>query len=166
MAMNNNLLQSLNTCTRFCTILQNAADFEKDEFINAVLSLLPRIYVDFLEYQPLEEDCYDEWARSYVDEMMYDSIRKNIGALMGEDDIFLETFEQDMKYSDTPIAASISEALADIYQPLFNFVEEVREGGAETLENAFSVCRANFQDYWSQTLCNVMRALNNLRLNC
>ncbi len=40
---------------------------------------------------------------------------------MGEDDVFLETFEEDMKYSDTPVAASVSESLADIFQPLYNF---------------------------------------------
>ena len=82
---------------------------------------------------------------------------------MGPDDTFLETFEQDMKYSDTPIAASVSESLADIYQPLYNFIMIVRETEGSELVGAYLECHENFETYWSQTLCNVLRALNNIR---
>ncbi len=82
---------------------------------------------------------------------------------MGEDDVFLETFEEDMKYSDTPVAASISESLADIFQPLYNFISVVKDSEGDNAAGAFRECKENFESYWSQTLCNVMRALNNIR---
>ena len=85
--------------------------------------------------------------------------------LMGEHDVFLETFEEDMKYSDTPVAASISESVADIFQALYNFISIVKETEGDSLEGAYMECRENFAAYWSQTLCNVMRALNHLRYN-
>ena len=82
---------------------------------------------------------------------------------MGPDDIFLETFEEDMKYSETPIAASISESLADLFQPLYNFISVVKDSEGDKLVEAYINCKEDFISYWSQTLCNVLRALNNVR---
>lgn len=146
----------------YCTLLENARNFEKEEFISEVLNCLPRIYIEFLDLKPEDSLLEYEYFPSYVDEDFYESIRLKVEGLMGADDIFLETFEEDMKYSDTPIAASISECLADIFQPLYNFISIVRESESEQALEAYRECRENFVGYWSQTLCNVMRALNNL----
>ncbi|MDE6578646.1 MAG: DUF5063 domain-containing protein, partial [Muribaculaceae bacterium] len=78
-------------------------------------------------------------------------------------DTFLETFKEDMKYSDSPIAASIAESLADIFQPLFNFASIVRDTEGDSIVEAFLQCKENFEEYWSQTLCNVLRALNHVK---
>jgi hypothetical protein len=113
--------------------------------------------------QPMFEDNFYSGSASYVDEDYYESVRRGVETLMGEDDTFLETFEEDMKYSDTPIAASVAESLADIFQDLFNFVSVVKDSeGAQTME-ALGECKENFEAYWSQTLCNVLRALNHYR---
>lgn len=109
-----------------------------------------------------EEDGTGSFYPSYVDEDYYENVRRHIESLLGPDDVFLETFEEDMKYSDTPIAASISECLADIFQPLYNFISIVKESDGDELEGAYRECKENFAAYWSQSLCNVLRALNNL----
>jgi len=70
-----------------------------------------------------------------------------------------------MKYSDTPVAASISESLADIFQVLFNFISTIREATDETVRVAINSVRDDFRSYWSATLCNVLRALNQLKIN-
>ena len=174
--------------TEYCVRLEKAAEAEVKEFVGSMLRLLPKIYIEFMDIAPgraasgdagsdmrsydaeedfdslgpggLMEEEADEYYGSYTDETMYDGIRSRIEGLLGEDDVFLETFEDDMKYSDTPIAASISESLADIYQPLYAFVSLVRDSEGEHLEGAYRQCRADFVAYWSQSLCNVMRALN------
>ncbi|MCM1369324.1 MAG: DUF5063 domain-containing protein [Candidatus Amulumruptor caecigallinarius] len=153
--------------SNYCVCLENATEGDKSDFIVEILSLLPRIYWEFSELEPDEKTGFDEFQyfNSYVDEEYYDSIRRKVEMVMGPDDVFLETFENDMKYSDTPIAASISESLADIFQPLYNFISVVKESdGTQTLE-AYRECRESFIEYWSQTLCNVLRALNHLRFN-
>lgn len=149
----------------YCHTLEICRDFEPDDFVVRMLNLLPRLYLAFTDvkaedYVPLQEE---EYFETYVDEDFYDSIRRNVEMLLGPDDTFLETFEENMKYSDTPIAASISESLADIFQPLFNFVSIVRDTDGEKLEAAYLDCRENFESYWAQTLCNVFRALNHVR---
>lgn len=149
----------------YCSSLENCRDIERDDFVKDMLRTLPRIYCEFseLDMDDVAGASEFEYFPTYVDEDYYDSVRRNAEAVFGEDDIFLETFEEDMKYSDTPIAASVSESLADIFQPLYNFISVVKDSEGENAPGAFRECKENFEAYWSQTLCNVMRALNNLR---
>lgn len=164
--MRGRLLDIVSLCADYCFVCENAAEIEKEDFLDRMLTLLPRIYYEFFDLNPdivsLEE--FDFFS-SYVDDNYYESIRRHIEGVMGEDDTFLETFEEDMKYSDQPIAASIAESLADLYQPLFNFISIVKDSEGEKLTDAFLNCKEEFASYWSQTLCNVMRALNNIKFN-
>lgn len=160
------LMNIVSLSTAYCIALENARENDKQDFIAEVLDYLPRIYWEFSDLQYEESGLAEfEFFQDYVDEDYYESIRRNVESLLGPDDVFLETFEEDMKYSDTPVAASISESLADIFQPLFNFISIVKDTDGESIEVAFQECRENFMSYWSQTLCNVMRALNRLRFN-
>jgi len=149
----------------YCASLENCRDNDRDDFVKEMLGYLPRIYWEFsdLDFEDVSGTPGFEYFPSYVDEDYYESVRRQIEAVFGEDDVFLETFEEDMKYSDTPVAASISESLADIFQPLYNFISVVKDSDGENAADAFRECKENFEAYWSQTLCNVMRALNNLR---
>ncbi len=150
-------------CSAYCLTLEKAPEMEREDFVRETLSLLPRIYYQFLTVNP-ENAALDEgeYFQEYVDEDYYESIRRNVENMLGEDDVFLETFEEDMKYSDTPIGMSIAECLADIFQPLYNFISIVRETDGEKIGEAYSECRESFVSYWGQTLCNVLRALNNV----
>lgn len=161
------LMEVTALAARYCIALENCREDEKSEFLKTVLSLLPRIYWEFsdIKIEDVAGEAEFEYFPQYVDEDYYESIRRNVESLLGADDIFLETFEEDMKYSDTPLSASISECLADIFQPLYNFISVVKVSDGENLEGAFRECKENFEGYWSQTLCNVMRALNHLRYN-
>ncbi len=161
------LISVASLSARYCLALEKAREAEKRDFIVELLGYLPRLYWEFSDIR-VEDNSIDpeyEYFPEYVDEDYYETIRRNIETLMGEDDVFLETFEEDMKYSDTPVAASISESLADIFQPLYNFISVVNDSEGESLEKAFRECKENFEAYWSQSVCNVMRALNRLRYN-
>lgn len=156
---------------RYCVAVENASETEPKEFIAEMLRVLPRIYIEFNDLDlrrdsnELDPDDEHPYYGSYVDEDYYENVRRHIETLLGPDDTFLETFEEDMKYSDTPIAASISEYLADIFQPLYNFISIVKESDGDELEGAYNECHEDFVAYWSQTLCNVLRPLNNLFYN-
>ena len=149
----------------YCSTLENCREYEEEEFVKLMLNYLPRIYLEFSDIEAEEAGgAFDyEYFPTYVDEDFYESVRRNLEGVMGEDDTFLETFEEDMKYSDTPVAASVSESLADIFQPLYNFISIVKDSEGVNAEGAFRECKENFESYWAQTLCNVMRALNHIR---
>ena len=163
-ALRSRLMGVTALAARYCSAVENAADYGRLEFIIEILGYLPKLYVEFSD-PDMELGESDEYYSGYVDEDYYESVRRKMEMLFGEYDVFLETFEEDMKYSDTPVSASISESLADIFQALYNFISIVKDSEGDNVVGAYTECRENFASYWSQTLCNVMRALNNLRYN-
>lgn len=156
-----NTLAFIGLSNEYCVAVENARESERDDFVASMTRLLPRIYISASDLDA------DNQADSYIDEALdedyYDSVRRNIETLLGEDDSYLEVFEEDMKYSDTPIAASIAESLADIFQVLYNFLETVRDAPEDLINDAVTVVAEDFRHYWSRTLCNVLRALNAIR---
>lgn len=160
------LMSLTRLASEYCMTLENCREMEREEFISAMLGYLPRLYTEFLELdaESLGGEAEYEYFRTYVDEDYYETIRRNVEILMGPDDVYLETFEEDMKYSDTPVAASVSESLADIFQPLYDFISLMRDTAGENAAGAYADCREKFESYWSQTLCNVLRPLNALRI--
>ena len=159
----NRLLDAVTISKTYCETCQDALQYTKSEFTDRMLDLLPRIYWNLFDLSAGVSLGESEYFSDYVDESLYEEIRRGIAEVMGGSDIFLETFEEDMKYSETPISASISESLADIFQPLFNFISIVHDSEGAQLEEAFINCKEDFENYWSQTLCNVLRALNNIK---
>ena len=162
--INRNALTFIGLATEYCGTLEQAQELEREEFIDTMLRLLPRLYITMSDVRPDTASQLEEFEPlgTYVEESHYEQIRASIATLLGEEDTYLETFEQDLKYSDTPIAASISEGLADIYQDLANFLTPVRDSEGALTEAAIAECRENFAAYWAQTLTNVMRPLNHL----
>ena len=157
------LINLVALCAEYCGSLENCREMETSELIETLLGQLPRIYYEFHDIDAGESVSLEDWevgVGAHLDEQQYENVRMQLAVAFGEDDTYLETFQRDMKYSDTPIATTISENLADIYQPLYDFVVEVRDSEGENLEEAYRACKEGFREYWSQTLCNVLRALN------
>lgn len=156
-------LELIRSVASYCAAMERADDMERHEFLETVTRTLPRIYLFFITLTP-EPEAVPMFSRmaDYVDEDYYNAIRLKAEMQMGPDDTFLDTFQEDMKYSDTPIAASVSESLADIFQPLYNFLNAVRDADEAIYVTALMECKETFDEYWSQTLVNVMRPLNHL----
>ena len=166
-ALTPNALAFLALCNEYCVATENAREAERDEFVATMLRLLPRLYIAASDLRAADNDGIEEPADTYLtpvlEEDYYDSVRTGIEELMGSDDTYLEVFEEDMKYSDTPIAASVSEGLTDIFQSLYNLLENIKSAPDHVTLSALVAAKEDFESYWSRILCNVMRALNNIR---
>lgn len=160
--LNTNAIAFIGLCNEYCSALENAAEQESEEFVAHMLKLLPRLYIAATDLSVNYVEDEEPYIDNVLDEDYYDSIRRGVEMLMGENDTYLEVFEEDMKYSDTPVAASIAEQLSDIFQVLFNFINTVRDATDEVVAIAILSVRDDFRSYWSATLCNVLRALNHL----
>ena len=163
--INNNALAFIALCSEYCQALENARETDRDDFVATMLRLLPRIYISATDVNISNTGLEEPYIDSKLDEDYYDSVRRSIENLLGPDDTYLEVFEEDMKYSDTPIAASVSEGLADIFQVFYNFLENVRDVPEELIAMSLIAVKDDFESYWSRILCNVMRALNHIRYN-
>ncbi len=156
-----NELAFIALANEYCHALEHADECESREaFVEQMLKLLPRLYIAISD---IEDDYYSEaFIDSALEEDVYDIVRQRVEQIMAEEDIYLEVFLEDMKYSDTPISASVAENLADLYQEFFNLIHSVQEALTETQHEMLGQCKINFVNYWGQTLCNVFRALNHI----
>lgn len=160
--MTNNALAFTALCNEYCSACETASDMETRDFAGTMLRLLPRIYMsasDLTDEGALDEGYINQDA---LEEEVYITISRNIEMALGENDSYLEVFEEDMKYSDTPIGASISEGLADLFQVFYNYLETVRDATDDVVASAIVAVKEDFDMYWSQVLCNVMRPLNSV----
>ena len=132
------------------------------DFVNKAIKILPLLYLKATLLPELEED-EDADLELSVTEETYEMVRSNLSVLLGDRDSFLDTFHEDMQYSDTPIAATISENLADVYQDIENFISLYREGNEEVMHAAIVMCYTNFKEFWGQQLLNALKALHTVR---
>lgn len=164
MELSPNSLAFIGLCNEFCYAVENVRDSESPAaFVGSMLRLLPRIYISASDLKPepmIDED--EAYIDSYLDEDYYESIRRQIENLLGEDDVYLEVFEEDMKYSDTPIGMSVAEGICDVFQVLYNFIAMVKDAPVEMVNAAIIAVKDDFGSYWSQRVCNLLRPLNHI----
>ena len=163
MKLENNEIAFLALCNEYCAAMENARETERGEFVTTMLRLLPRIYIAATDLRRDDTALTDAYVADALEEDYYEAVRMRVAELLGEDDTYLEVFEQDMKYSDTPIGASIAEGLADLFQVFYNIVQTARGATPELIAELIPELRDDFANYWSRTLCNVLRALNNIQ---
>ncbi|MFV0391991.1 MAG: DUF5063 domain-containing protein [Paludibacteraceae bacterium] len=145
-----------------CLFLEHAAERSKKDFIVQAVKLLPLLYLKTSLLDDIEEET-EGFLERFVTEDDYMYVKNQVAELLGADDSFLEVFHPDMPYSDTPIAAFISENLADVYQELKDFAVNFQIGEVEIMTSAMVVCVEAFAEHWGQKLLNALRALHALR---
>lgn len=157
-----NVVEFVTVAAQVCAFLERASEQSRGTFVDTSLKLLPLLYLKacLLPSCSRMEELDPE---TFVTEADYEIVRGAVAAVMADKDDYLEVFLDDMAYSDTPIRQTISEGLADIYQPLRDFLEVYRLGLEYTMNDALVICREQFAEYWGQRLLNVLRALHAVR---
>ena len=150
------------TALEFCVLLEKHTQTGRDYFINNMIKVLPLLYIK-VSIIPTINDNYDSDPEIKVSEEMYNRIEESVSNLLGNDNLYLETFHPDIRFSDSPVAVKISEDLADIYQDLGNFIAVFKNGEKETMNDSLALCVRNFENYWGQRLLNSLRALHYIK---
>ncbi|HTN68528.1 MAG TPA: DUF5063 domain-containing protein [Dysgonamonadaceae bacterium] len=154
-------LDFVTVSVEFCSFLERGDDLSRQEWMKTLLRILPLLYVK-ATLIPTTEVFLDDFPETFVTEHDYIRVSNYISTLLGEDDVYLDFFVEDMKYSDRPVSSFVSEDIADIYQDIRNFVSIYQYGLEETMRSALHVCTENFKSFWGQKLVNVLRALHSL----
>ena len=144
-----------------CLLLERATEKTEAEFVDQTVKMLPLLYLKSSMLEKPDAD-YDLIER-FVTEEDYLFVKEQIEVLLGEKDSYLETFHPDMALSDTPVAAFISEDLADCYQELKDFASNYQSADVEVMEEALSVCLESFREHWGRKLLNALKALHQIR---
>ena len=157
-------LEFITVALEYCHFVEAASEDMGLAFIEKATKILPLLYLkaSLLPDLPLSVD-ENEDAEQTVTEESYDALRGKLAAILGDKDSYLDTFVEDMQYSDTPITAYISEDLSDIFQATGDCIALFRQGNEEIMEIAIYSCYASFRNYWGQKLLNALKALHTLR---
>lgn len=147
-----------------CASFEQAASQPKSQFVDTTLKLLALLYVK-ASLLPACERIDEREVERFVTEADYEQIRMGVAAVMGNQDDYLEVFLEDMAFSETPIRQTISESLADLYQPLKDFLGVFELGFEPTMYEALAECEWQFAEFWGQRLVNVMRALHQVKFD-
>lgn len=164
--ISNNSLAFLALSNEYCHAIESAHDSNSTcEFIAQMVRLLPRLYISASDLIADDNAIEEAFIDNRLDETAYNQLAASVASLLGSDDTYLEVFVEDMKYSDTPITATISEGLVDIYQSLYNLLDAVRDMPDDVVAEMLHAAHVDFKEYWSQILCNIMRPLNTAAQN-
>ncbi|OIP81187.1 MAG: DUF5063 domain-containing protein [Porphyromonadaceae bacterium CG2_30_38_12] len=145
-----------------CLFLENASELSRADFIDRAVKILPLLYLKAgLVQKPVSE--FDDDPERFVTEEDYLYVKEQIEQLLGPDDSYLEVFHPDMALSDTPIAAFISESLADVYQEIKNFAANYQTMDIDIMNDSLVSLLDAFEFHWGQKALNALRALHVLR---
>jgi len=158
------VIEFITVAAETCLFLEHASEFSKTDFVQKSVKLLPLLYLD-ASMLDIPDPVFDDIPERFVGEEDYQYVRQQVEQLLGTDDSYLEVFHPDMALSDTPIAAFVSENLADIYQELKDFAANYQLGDIDIMNDALVACLDAFGEHWGQKLLNALRALHAVRFS-
>ena len=145
-----------------CLLVEKCSEYDRDEWREQMLSLLPVLYLRTRLLEPAERMMEDEEPQRFVTEEDYTFALVGVRNLLGSDDAYLDVFVDRGIYTDEVQTAYISEGLADIYQELKDLAAAFQTGEEPIMNDAVVACREAFEEHWGQKLIAVMRALHAL----
>ncbi len=143
----------------FCDFVETVPQMRRKDFVQRLQKFIPLIYLKgaLLPESDVEEEGLTE---DFVTEEHYNFLYSEVHRLLGEYDEYLEVFDDNMQYSETPIVHSIAEKVCDIYQDLKNFISSFRCGIPEVIGEALWQLNNNFELYWGKACTEVLRAVH------
>lgn len=147
----------------YCKRAANCESDEPRKFLCDVLRFLPRFYIVLSDLDPYgngADEPVEETGAIYssLTEEQYDGVRNTIAGLLGENDVYLEASAEDMRFSDTPVAVSLSERLADIYQNMADYAAVIGQCVPELVPDVLADIKYRFASYLSDVLCSALKA--------
>jgi hypothetical protein len=158
------VIEFVTVAAETCLFLEHTAEFTKTDFVQKTVKILPLLYLN-ASLLDIPSAVFDDIPERFVNEDDYQFVREQVEQLLGNDDSYLEVFHPDMALSDTPIAAFISENMADIYQELKDFAANYQLGDIDIMNDALVACLDSFGEHWGQKLLNALRALHAYRFS-
>jgi len=171
MSIDRNTLTFIALANEYCSTLEQVCTdgADREALVTDLLKLLPRLYICITDYDAsaamLLSETDGRTISSALDENVYMQVQDALAAIMGEDDTYLETSIDEMRYSDTPVAATISEHLADLYQVCYNLVHSIEDAPELLQQQMMAECQETMEHYWGTILCSVMQALHAVAYN-
>lgn len=153
-------LEFVTIATEFCAYLEQSQGREKSDFISRMRKLLPLLYLK-AQLLPAIEDADNFMPDEQVTEADYEYIRHIVADIMGDDDQYEDaTYGMEMQQTEQLCWKTVSENIADMYQPLRNFVAAYRLGVEACMETALWYVQEEFRNAWGTACVDSLRWLH------
>lgn len=156
------VIEFVQVSVQYCALLEQGAQSKRSELVDTLLKLMPLMYMKALLLPKVESDgsfLPDE----QVTEADYNFVRYGLADLFGNDDEYLEVVSDDLMQTDETGWKRISEQLADIYQPVRNFLATYKEGVEDCMHDALWSVVDSFELYWGECLVDALRRLHRIK---
>ncbi len=156
---NHNVLEFVTVAIEYCAYLEQSQGREREDFLDTMLKLLPLLYMKALLLPEVDSEG-DFLPQGKVTEDDYNFIRRIVYDLLADEDQYLDvSYDRDMETDETQWQ-SVSEHLADIYQPVRNFLAVYQDGVEDCMTDALWALRDNFELYWGEAAVSALKRLH------
>jgi len=159
---NHDVLEFAQVAIQFCGQLEQAQGQSRSEFVATLLKLMPLLYLK-AQLLPKVESNGSFLPDDQVTEQDYEFVRQNVYSLLASDDEYLDVSYDEMMQTDETRWKSISENLADIYQPVRNFLATYQQGIEDCMYDALWQVQDQFELFWGEELVDSLRRLHRLK---
>lgn len=156
------VIEFVQVAVQFCAVLEQAEGQTSEEFTGTLLKLMPLMYLK-AQLLPHVESDGSFLPDDRVTESDYEYVRMGAHNLLGNNDEYLDVAYDEMLQTDETQWRSISENLADIYQPVRNFLATYQQGVEDCMFDALWQVVDQFELYWGQSLVDALRRLHRLQ---
>lgn len=155
-------IEFVTVAAQFCVYLEQCQEKSRREFVETMIKLLPLLYMK-ATLVPRIESYGNFLPAEQVTEDDYNCIRTNVACIMGNDDEYEELMHGPDAEPEEIVWQSVSEGLADIYQPLRNFVFAYQQRIDDCMTDALWIVMDHFELFWGQCLVDTLRRLHVVR---
>lgn len=156
------VLEFVTVAIEYCAYLEKSQGRERGDFLDTMLKLLPLLYVK-AQLLPQVDSEGDFLPQGKVTEDDYNFIRRIVYDIFPDEDQYLDvSYDRDMETDETQWQ-SVSEHLADIYQPVRNFLAVYQDGVEDCMTDALWFLRDNFELYWGEAVVRALKRLHIIR---
>ncbi|HON52822.1 MAG TPA: DUF5063 domain-containing protein [Bacteroidales bacterium] len=148
------ILEFITISKELCAFLELSEYESKRIFIDKTQKLLSLLYLKALVLN--SHDDVDGYCEQFVTEEQWNYIQQSIQTTLGDHDVYIEVTSVENKQSEKD-TMPLSEALADVYQDIREFIDRMRTDNDEMREVAVYECLQNFGMYWGPRVLSIMQ---------
>lgn len=162
MIYHHDVIEFVQVAVQFCGQLEQAQSQQRPSFVDTMLKLLPLLYIKG-QLLPKVDSTGSFLPDEQVTEEDYEFIRQSVHDILSSDDEYLDVSYDEMMQTDETKWKSISENLADIYQPVRNFLATYQQGVEDCMFDALWEVEDKFELFWGEALVDALRRLHRIQ---
>ena len=142
----------------YCSLIEHSDEYSTEDFMTRVREILPLLYhrgLGLPELEITDQDIdgaisHDEWSE------MFTSLQRKLGI----NDHYWEVYDPLKTDHDDPVAACLSDDLADIWRDLKDGLSHWTDCSAKARQQIVWNWHFSFHCHWSDHLVDALRVIN------